>query len=346
MRHSNAAMGESMSDQARGSPIRLPSAGELHKSVHRLSRDMPLQTSVIVPTWRRPAWLERCLRALGQQDPAPEEVIVVGRAQDEAAQRVSSAATATAAFLVRWVPVDKPGHVAPVRRGLAEAVGEIVAFLDDDAEPELGWLAALSEPFADLRVGCVGGRVVTPGFRGKVKRDAGRIRWYGQYVGNVGALDVAGPVEVDGVMEGNWAWRADVLRRLEFDPVLDFDAAPMYGLDLCVQAKALGYKVLYQPTARIVHYAAPRDPALDRMDRPRRAMAYSRNYTYIGLKHLWRARRLAFIAWWWLVGERGSYGLGAAAIDIVRIRHGIAPQIRASLVGKWAGVRAWLAARR
>lgn len=301
--------------------------------------------SVIIPTWQRAPWLEACLGALGRQDPLPGEVIVVGRVEDVAARRVTEAVAARAPLPVRWVEVEGPGHVAPVRRGLEETSGDIVAFLDDDAEPQPGWLKALMEPFADPYVACVGGRVVTPGFHGRVKRDAGRIRWYGQHVGNVAALEAHGIMEVDGVMEGNWAWRTAVLRSLALDGVFDFDNASMYGLDLCLQAKALGRKVLYQPSARIVHHAAPPDPALDRTDRPRRTLAYSRNYTYLGLKHLRGPRRLVFLAWWWLVGERGSYGLATTAIDMIRMGGGVAPQVRASFAGKWAGVRAWLATR-
>ncbi len=40
--------------------------------------------------------------------------------------------------------------------------------------------------------------------------------------------------------------------------------------------------------------------------------SYSRNYTFIALRRLKGARRLAFIAWWWLVGERASYGVATA----------------------------------
>jgi GT2 family glycosyltransferase len=42
---------------------------------------------------------------------------------------------------------------------LAEARGEVVAFLDDDAVPRPGWLAALLAPYTDPRVACVGGRI-------------------------------------------------------------------------------------------------------------------------------------------------------------------------------------------
>jgi GT2 family glycosyltransferase len=303
------------------------------------------KVSVVIPTWMRAAWLERCLDALGCQDPLPDEVVVVTRPCDEAASRVVQERTRNAPFALRLATVERPGHVAPVRRGLEEARGEIVAFLDDDAEPEPGWLAALRRPFADRRVACVGGHVSTPGFRGKVRRDAGRVRWYGKHVGNVGALEGRGPAEVDGVMEGNWAWRTPVLRSLTFDSVLDFDDASMYGLDLCLQAKARGLRVVYEPEARVLHHAAPRDPSLDRADRDKRVFAYSRNYTYVAMRHLRGPRRAVFLGWWWLVGERGSYGVAKAVLDLLLRGTGVRRQIGASFAGKREGMRVWRRAR-
>lgn len=297
--------------------------------------------TVVVPTWRRAFWLDLCLQGLTQQHRPPGEVLVVGRLEDDEARSVVQAYGDH--LPVRWVEVDRPGHVAPVAEGLAQAIGNIVAFLDDDAEPEPCWMGALVEPFADPLVACVGGRVASVGFRGKVHRDAGRIRWYGKHIGNVGALEVPRPIDVDGVMEGNWAWRRDVLANLDFDPVLDFDDASMYGLDLCLQAKAMGLKVIYQSAARVFHHVAPRDHLLDREDRRKRTFTFVRNYTYIGLKHFRGLRRAAFVAWWWGVGVHGGYGLLGSVWGSVARRHGVRELTAASFEGRWEGLRLWRA---
>jgi GT2 family glycosyltransferase len=305
-----------------------------------------MTASVVVPTWRRAPWLDRCLGGLASQTSPPGQVLVLGRSDDHAARDVVQAWRQKVEFCLLWVQIDSPGHVAPVQRGLQVANGNVVAFLDDDAEPDPGWLAALLRPFEDNRVACVGGRVFTPGSNGIVHPDAGRVRLYGKYVGNIGALDSPAAVTVDAVMEGNCAWRAEVLRRLQFDPVLDFDDASMYGVDLCLQAASMGYQVVYEPAARVLHHAAPRDGALDRGDRPPRNFAYSRNYTYIALKHLRGLRRALFVGWWWLVGERGSYGAMKAAVDVMLRGLRIWGDVTASFAGKREGVRQWRASLR
>lgn len=298
--------------------------------------------SVVIPTWRRACWLQRCLLALECQARTPDEVIVVGRAEDSEAQGVVVDAARRNVRPIRWVEVDRPGHVAPVRRGAHEADGDIVAFLDDDTEPEARWLGAITGPFAQPGVACAGGRVLTSGVRAIVKRDAGQVRWYGQHIGNVGSIDAPGPIDVAGVMEGNWAWRKSVLFSLEWDPVLEFDDASMYGLDLCLQARAAGWRIVYEPAARVIHHAAPRDPMLDRAHRPRRTFTYARNYTYIGLKRFRGTRRAAFVVWWWLVGERGAYGFLTGLADLAIGRDGVWEQIGAAWQGRAAGMRLWL----
>src|SRR6516165_9985602 len=103
------------------------------------------RVSVVVPTWRRAAWLNVCVRAVLQQ--CPGELLVVGRAVDSEAQNVvHQAGRRTSRTVVRWLEVDRPGHVAPVQVGLSVATGEYVAFLDDDAVPEPGWLESLISP--------------------------------------------------------------------------------------------------------------------------------------------------------------------------------------------------------
>jgi GT2 family glycosyltransferase len=297
--------------------------------------------SVVIPTWRRADWLGRCLDGLLSQAPTPVETLVVGRAGDPDARAVAKDRGERTGREVRWLEVDRPGHVAPVLRGLEEASGDVVAFLDDDVVPQPGWLRAIVEPFADPSVACVGGRVVTPGQRARVDADAGRIRWYGRHIGNVAMLDGPGTVDVDGVMECNWVWRRSALERLRFDPQLDFDDASMYGLDLTLQVRAGGMRVVYQPAAVVVNASAPRDPSLDRRDRAARTFSYSRNYSLIASRHLRGLRRVVFWLWWFLVGERGSYGLATGAVDLAT-RRADSEVVAASFRGKLAGGRLWL----
>jgi GT2 family glycosyltransferase len=297
-------------------------------------------TSVVVPTWQRALWLERCLAGVEDQSPPPNEIIVVGRAEDIEARSV----VASRSRFVRWVEVGRPGHIGPVMRGIEESTGDIVAILDDDVVPETGWFQALLEPFHDPTVACVGGRVVTPGLRARVRTDAGQILWYGRYVGNAAMVRSSRPLDAVSAAEGNWAWRRTVIQQMYFDPRLDFHDASMYGLDLTLQARERGFRVVYQPAAVVVNANAPRDPSLDRDDLVARTFSYSRNYSLIACRHFRGFRLVAFWLWWLLIGERGSYGLATGMVDLVlgRTRSGA---MISSLKGKFAGAQLWVAGR-
>ena len=70
------------------------------------------------------------------QEPLPGEVLVVGRRHDKAAREVVVKWASKSACPVKWICVDEAGFLAPILKGVAEAAGELVAIIDDDAEPE------------------------------------------------------------------------------------------------------------------------------------------------------------------------------------------------------------------
>jgi len=306
------------------------------------------EVTVVVPTWRRAPWLARCLTAVLAQEVQPREVLVVGRQEDHDSQRVVEELAITARVPLRWVEVDRPGHIAPIEAGLRATATPYVAFVDDDAEPLAGWLAALMEPFRDPRVACVGGRVDTPSAETPVlvARDAGKIRWYGRYVGGVGVRRDPVPVDVHGLVECNWAWRTNVLSKLHFVRLFDADDGLHYGLDLCLQALAQGYRVVYTSRAAVVHYQAPR-PFMGRLeDAVTRAFVAGRNMTFIGLARYKSVRRAFFLAWWVGVGERQSYGFAKAVWDLLRTPREAWPRVQMSIKGRVVGITAWWILRR
>ena len=114
--------------------------------------------SVVVPTWRRPADLVRCLEGLAAQSAAPTEVVVVARTDDEES-RTALETRAPAGLSVRVVLLDRPGMVPSLNAGLGTASSDIVAITDDDAVPRPDWLERMAEHFAgDPKIGAVGGR--------------------------------------------------------------------------------------------------------------------------------------------------------------------------------------------
>lgn len=277
-----------------------------------------MTTSVLIPTYVRPDVLAQCVASILKGSVLPNEVVIVGRKGDRETEQAVAAleAGAPGSVRIRSAWVTEPGHVPPVREGARAATGDLVAIVDDDVTVTPEWLSFLVTHFGDPAVGVVGGRVLVPGAPlPKLKGRPGCISWYGKVWGNVGSLNAASSLEVDSVMECNWMWRRALLASIEFDPILNFDDASMYGLDLCLQAKMRGYKVVFDPRAVVHHHVAPRTPELDRQQRGPRLFSFCRNYTYIFLKRFPIWRSVIFLVWWFLIGERGAWGLGALALD-------------------------------
>lgn len=115
--------------------------------------------SVVIPTRGRPAKLARCLAALARQSlPASAfDVIVVDDASPEPIDAAIGGHLPMACTVLR---IPHGGPAAARNRGIALSTGRVVAFTDDDCEPEPEWLERLVAELDRSGAPGVGGRVV------------------------------------------------------------------------------------------------------------------------------------------------------------------------------------------
>jgi len=220
---------------------------------------------VIVVSRGRPRLLKRCLTGIGQLCHRGFEIVVVADAGG--VQAVREMGWGDRVKLLRF---EMPNISAARNAGLAQAAGEIVAFIDDDAVPEPSWLDHLAAPFDDRRVAATGGYVIG--------RNGISFQWTARGVNRLGetvALDAPGdtPFEPDpppGFVpktEGtNCAFRRDVLAGLG-----GFDPAFRYYLDetdVNLRLAAAGGRCVIAPGALVHHgYAASASRGGDRSPR-------------------------------------------------------------------------------
>ena len=116
--------------------------------------------SVVICSRDRPDQLRTCLRRLEQQDYPRFEVIVVDNAPsvDVVSAQVEDRQDEAQ---YRYILEPRPGLSWARNAGVAAASGEIIAFLDDDDEPDKYWLAGIALGFArSAEIGCVTGPIM------------------------------------------------------------------------------------------------------------------------------------------------------------------------------------------
>lgn len=305
----------------------------------------PVLVSVIVPSWRRPRPLERCLRALGAQSRRPDEIVVGAREDD--AETLSAVEAMARDFPVplRWAAVAEPGVVASMNAALAACRRDaaIIAITDDDTEPHADWIERLVRCFADPRVGGAGGRDWQPFERGD-RTVVGRLQWFGRIIGNhhLGA----GPArDVDVLKGANCAYRAPLLRASGFDTRLAGSGAQLYWeLALCLPLRRAGWRLVYDPAIAVEHHVEPRDDG-DQVHRGRFAAAplsdATHNETLALLEDRRGPARAAYAAWALLVGTRHEPGLTQLALLVLRGDRQAVARWRAASAGRVRGWRRW-----
>lgn len=300
--------------------------------------------TVVVCTRDRPAALDGCLEALGAQRYPSYEVLVVDNAS--AGEETHLVAERRGA---RWVREGRPGLDWARNRGLEEASSPIVAYTDDDARPEPGWLEALVRGFSSPDVLGVTGLVLPAelateaqilfedvyggmgkGFDQRVfTRRGRRLGYRPEHVG-VGC---------------NMAFRREAIVRLGgFDPALDVGTATGGGGDLDAFQRVLeaGGAVVYRPDAVVRHVHRRSREALRRQ-----LFDNGRAYSALLFAALLRARgaerlRVVVRYWKWIA----SWQLGRIANRIVRREQLPMELLLAELCGTPLGPFAYLRARR
>lgn len=299
--------------------------------------------SVIIPTYRRPQDLRRCLLALAAQQRPADEILVVVRDGDGQTQAVLDEALV---WVTRGVCVAVPGQVAALNAGLEAATGQIIAITDDDAAPRPDWLARIEAHFAaDASLAGVGGRDWVhhgQAVAGGSARRVGRVQWFGRIIGNH-HLGVGAPRWVDTLKGANMAFRRAAIGGWRFDQRLRGQGAQVHNdRAFCLAVRRTGGRLLYDPAVAVDHYPAQRFDADGRCGFCSRAQAdAAHNDTLTLLEHLPTWRCLAFAAWAVLVGTRADPGIAQLVRLLPSERLTAMRRWAATMCGRLSALRTW-----
>jgi FkbM family methyltransferase len=201
------------------------------KSTHSVSPYF----SVIIPSYERPASLTRLLELLSRQVFSDFEVVVVDQSTkslDVEALRCN--------FPFQYIHTTERGPGKSRNLGIKHAKGQVLAFTDDDCEPDVQWLANAYKYFQDDGI---------VGLEGRVQSDATDVERY-RIVTNQGFEGI-------GFMTANLFLRKEIVDELGgFDE--RFERPFREDTDLAWRALAYG-QIPFARDVKVLHPAQPRD---------------------------------------------------------------------------------------
>ncbi|MDJ0515222.1 MAG: tetratricopeptide repeat protein [Trichodesmium sp. MO_231.B1] len=216
--------------------------------------DQPI-ISIIIPVYNQILHTYNCLRSLVAtlDDSLPFEVIVMDDHSKDNTQEVLSKISGIKSVFNE----QNLGFIGSCNRGAELAKGEYLIFLNNDTFVMQNCFQEMLETFSKIpKVGLVGAKFLYP--NGKLQ-EAGGIIWQDGSAWNYGRLDHPNKPEYCYLREVDYCSGAGIMIPTKlWRQIGGFDTRykPAYyeDTDLAFEVRKAGYKVLYQPLAKIVHF--------------------------------------------------------------------------------------------
>jgi len=212
-----------------------------HKPLSDGSRLKHPRISVVVCTMNRPRDIQRCLGSMGRIEYGDYEVIAVDSSAESIAENVRMIAST---YNTRYIFESRKGLSIARNRGIRESSGDVVAFTDDDAMPDVSWLEEIATAFADRNVGFVCGKILN-------------VRSSSE-----ASLSVSLEIHENTFWGVNLAFRRNVLEEIGgFDETFQIAGEDQ---DIVIRALNAGFEGAYLPSARVWH-VKPRSESLKKV---------------------------------------------------------------------------------
>lgn len=223
--------------------------------MHPSRLDRAIQASIVIPVFNKVDYTRKCIESVTQNTPdiCYELVFVDNASSDETPAYLKSLRGNTKIITNE----NNVGFTQACNQGARIAEGEYVVFLNNDTEPQEGWLKSLIDlARSDEHIGIAGSKLVYPDGR---LQEAGGIVFSDGQGWNYGRLDDPDKPdysyvrEVDYVSGASMLVRRDLLEKLNY---FDERYSPGYyeDTDLCFGARSLNYRVVFCPFSRVIHH--------------------------------------------------------------------------------------------
>ena len=220
-----------------------------------------MKASVIICTYNRAGLLKESIQSVLEQDfPSDQfEIIVVDNNSTDNTRDVVKELSEKFHIPIKYIFEGKQGLSHARNRGIQEAHGEILTFLDDDSIAEKQWLVNLVSGYDDPLVVCVGGQI-------KLSWVSEKPEWLTPSMeiplGKLNYGDTIKELEYPQTpFGGNISFRKSTLHKVGFFlPHLGRDSVNLLSneeVELCFRIYREGWIIKYIPNAVVYHRVSP-----------------------------------------------------------------------------------------
>jgi len=215
--------------------------------------------SVIVCTYNREKLLVSCIDSLVKQDshPGDYEIILVNNGStDNTEQLCIKSIHEHPGLQIRYFLETKQGLSNARNRGIKESMGNIIAFIDDDAFADQHYIYNLKKDFRTSGIAAGGGKILP-------HWEKNRPKWMSRFIlPLVSVLDMGDQIiDFKGnkyPIGANMFFRKSLFEKAGFfDPLLGRSLKNMIGneeKDLFMKIKRIGSEICYFPNIIVNHY--------------------------------------------------------------------------------------------
>ncbi len=234
-----------------------------HTSRAALGPSVP-RVSIIMPLYNKAEFTEKCLYALAANtgEQPDYEVLLIDNASSDWTQYLLLAFEGDVEIVRNE---ENVGFARANNQGAALARGDYLLFLNNDTEPCAGWLEAMVQlADGDERIGVVGAKLLYPQTGTVQHAGLEMVEGMPDHVFRGAASDdprVCATRDLDMVTGA-----CMLVRRSLFEELGGFDVAYRNGVedvDLCLQARARGYRVVYCADAVVQHHEGTSEGRFD-----------------------------------------------------------------------------------
>lgn len=217
--------------------------------------------SIIIPVFNKLEYTRTCLETLcGATPEGSYELIIVDNGSTDGTKQFLENLPIPTRIITNS---ENEGFARACNQGAKKATGEFLLFLNNDTEPQPGWLDALVEAARRHSAGAVGCKLLYPD--GRVQH-AG-IALIDGLPDHPNRFAPSDSPEVNRIRELDMVTGACILINRELFFTLEgFDEIYRNGVedvDFCLRVREAGYPVIYQPRAEVIHHEGTSEGRFD-----------------------------------------------------------------------------------